>query len=327
MRELESASGLLRHVSDPIARTGFLNHLSMGWMWLAEYERALEAVSRQVEEARASGLDFAADHGLTTRAAALIGLRQLGAAGRVLHDLESRSAHSSPFVMSEVHLQSARVRAIAGDLERAEIMVRGSLSGEGVTSACRGERFASRGLYLAAMGDLPAARKLIREARETSTFIGTQSLSALALVIVRLQEQPGRALSRRSREAIGEIIRLGQLDSLVLACRAYPALAQSAALDDGLATTMTEVLAASRDVDIGRAAGLEMPRELRRAEGLSKREREVFELMAQGRSNPEIARALFISASTTKVHVRHIFEKLGVHSRAEAVAAHGFDDD
>jgi DNA-binding CsgD family transcriptional regulator len=64
-----------------------------------------------------------------------------------------------------------------------------------------------------------------------------------------------------------------------------------------------------------------MLREFRRGEGLSDREREVYELMIQGRSNPEIARALFISGSTTKVHVRHIFEKLGVRNRAEAVAA------
>ena len=64
-----------------------------------------------------------------------------------------------------------------------------------------------------------------------------------------------------------------------------------------------------------------MPRELRRNELLSRREREVFELIAQGRSNRDIARTLFISESTTKVHVRHIFEKLGVRSRAEAATA------
>jgi DNA-binding CsgD family transcriptional regulator len=64
-----------------------------------------------------------------------------------------------------------------------------------------------------------------------------------------------------------------------------------------------------------------MPRELRRRAGLSHREREVYELLVQGRTNREIARALFISESTTKVHVRHIFEKLGVHNRAEAAAA------
>jgi DNA-binding NarL/FixJ family response regulator len=64
-----------------------------------------------------------------------------------------------------------------------------------------------------------------------------------------------------------------------------------------------------------------MPRELRREGTLSAREQEIYELLVQGRSNREIAKTLFISESTTKVHVRHIFEKLGVHTRAEAARA------
>jgi DNA-binding NarL/FixJ family response regulator len=60
-----------------------------------------------------------------------------------------------------------------------------------------------------------------------------------------------------------------------------------------------------------------MPREVRRSGTLSNREREVYELVAQGRSNRQIAASLFISESTAKVHVRHIFEKLGVRSRVE----------
>ena len=51
---------------------------------------------------------------------------------------------------------------------------------------------------------------------------------------------------------------------------------------------------------------------------LSPREKEVLSLLAQGLSNREIGVALFISPVTVKVHVRHIFEKLGVKSRAAA---------
>ena len=47
---------------------------------------------------------------------------------------------------------------------------------------------------------------------------------------------------------------------------------------------------------------------------------EVLGLIARGMKTSEIAKALFISQSTAKVHVRHLLEKLGVRTRAEAVA-------
>ena len=53
---------------------------------------------------------------------------------------------------------------------------------------------------------------------------------------------------------------------------------------------------------------------------LTAREREVLELIAQGRSNREIAEALFVTEHTVKYHVASLFSRLNVTSRAEAVA-------
>ena len=58
----------------------------------------------------------------------------------------------------------------------------------------------------------------------------------------------------------------------------------------------------------------------RRLEELSDRERQVLVEIAQGRSNSEISERLFIGAATVKSHINHLFTKLGVRDRAQAVA-------
>jgi DNA-binding CsgD family transcriptional regulator len=54
--------------------------------------------------------------------------------------------------------------------------------------------------------------------------------------------------------------------------------------------------------------------------GLTPREREVLALLADGRTNRQIAEALFISVKTASVHVSNILAKLGVTNRGEAAA-------
>lgn len=54
--------------------------------------------------------------------------------------------------------------------------------------------------------------------------------------------------------------------------------------------------------------------------GLSSREMEVLECLAQGMTTAQISAGLFISDNTVKTHVRHILEKLEASNRAEAVS-------
>lgn len=53
---------------------------------------------------------------------------------------------------------------------------------------------------------------------------------------------------------------------------------------------------------------------------LSARELEILELLAQGKSNRELATQLYISEATVKTHLVHIFDKLGVENRTAAIA-------
>jgi two-component system response regulator NreC len=56
-----------------------------------------------------------------------------------------------------------------------------------------------------------------------------------------------------------------------------------------------------------------------RYEALSEREREVFQLVAEGHSNKDVADLLSISVATVETHRSHILQKLDVHSTAELV--------
>jgi DNA-binding NarL/FixJ family response regulator len=56
-----------------------------------------------------------------------------------------------------------------------------------------------------------------------------------------------------------------------------------------------------------------------RIKALTRREREVLQLLAEGKSNKEIGAALRISVKTAETHRARLMEKLGVHSIAELV--------
>jgi DNA-binding NarL/FixJ family response regulator len=107
-----------------------------------------------------------------------------------------------------------------------------------------------------------------------------------------------------------------------------PALAAGAqgyllkdATPDELSRAVRSLVQGGAALEPGVAARLlERMSESERSEELSARELEVLRLLVAGASNKAIAGRLSLSENTVKSHISHIFGKLGVQSRAEAVA-------
>jgi ATP/maltotriose-dependent transcriptional regulator MalT len=313
----EYAEAWLPHIRDAMQITGFLNVFSHVASSAGRYEDALRLVDRLVSEADAAGFAFPISYGLITRASALVGLRRLLPARRVLRDID-RIDPPIPHVSANAVLCTAKLRIAVGDLESARLVLDAEPP-HGVTRSFVAEHFGYRGLVHASLGSFRKATMALAEAETRSHYTDATTTALLGRAIVALgRAAPGaEALALR---AVRAVISTGCRDVLVTAVRAYPPLLSACREDPEVVKNLTPMLVATRDVALGRKCGLTMPREVTRGGKLSAREYEVSQLLAQGRSNPEIAKALFISLPTAKVHVRHIFEKLGVHSRAEVAA-------
>jgi DNA-binding NarL/FixJ family response regulator len=132
------------------------------------------------------------------------------------------------------------------------------------------------------------------------------------------------AATKKEAEPIAELITLARQfeiwDPVICALRASPVLADALVGDESVRPVLRELYRRSGDSTLAKRAGFRTRATRSPAEVLSPRELEVLGLIAGGLRNREISEALFIAPSTTKVHVRHILEKMGVRTRAEAVA-------
>jgi DNA-binding CsgD family transcriptional regulator len=115
----------------------------------------------------------------------------------------------------------------------------------------------------------------------------------------------------RSRARLAAVLRAGGQTS---EARTAIDAARATATRLGAAPLLVELR------ELGSTSAADRSRSSRRDEPLTPREEEILALVAQGRSNAEVGRQLFISAKTVSVHVSNILAKLGASGRTEAVA-------
>jgi LuxR family maltose regulon positive regulatory protein len=299
--------------ADPVVRSAYLQMLGCALSLHADYERALDISSQSLAIAEKFRLDFVLPHALYVRATALIGLRQLGEAMTSI-----RKSAKLAKTLDDHHslLNSLIVRARVALTKRApdealEILNVNRASWP--TPALGGEFHAIRSIAAACIGDVGAANGFATAALGLSQQLESEIPTLWARVLMAPR---GERLAL-AIEAFHRTEAAGHTDTVVLAYRSDPALLEELAGATELRSALQEVLEAAHDHALARRLGMSLAF-VGSGRSLTPRESEVLDLVRQGLTNAEIARALWISEGTAKVHVRHVLEKLGARSRVEA---------
>jgi DNA-binding CsgD family transcriptional regulator len=174
-----------------------------------------------------------------------------------------------------------------------------------------GEPEAALGLFAEAIGAFQRAgnvpQLIITLASVPTLFERLGRLEPAATLVGALAKEPG------SRHHVPELAELGDRVRRALGARRSEELTEAgAALDLGNAARY-----ARQQIEVARRDPSPRPRDTRPG-GLSRREVEVLRLVADGRTNGQIATDLFISARTAEHHIGHIYTKIGVSNRAAA---------
>ena len=212
-----------------------------------------------------------------------------------------------------------------GRVDAAHASIQAALHAVAVDRLARARLCAAQVDIGLAAGDVGTARRACAELEDAAATYGTSGLEAAALhargAVVLAEGRPQEALPalraacRRWNDvqAPYEVAR-----ACTLLGRAYEALGDHAAARAELSSARSTFERLGATVDTRAVTGLLGERPL--PAGLTAREVEVLALVAEGRTNREVAGALVLSEKTVGRHLSNIFAKLGVSSRTEASA-------
>jgi len=315
--EARAALAMANDGEEPIAHTALLSAYSYALTIMSRYQEGLVSAEKLAAVAESCGIDFPLRYAEMYRAAAYVGLRRFALADRVLSTLE-RETRDDPgsYFRGNLPVQRARLYASLGDVQRALDGL--SLGPDEHNSRIARATFAGwQALLSAIVGDYDQASGMAERSGEIARSIEATALFLLARAVISIH---GGDL-KQADSCIDAAIETDASDPVVITVRADPTIAQHIAQRSETSTWLKRLLSRSSDSSLADSLGLRIPRPARQKQKLTPREAEVHELLAQGLTNEEIARLLYISLSTTKVHVKHIYDKLGVRSRLEAARA------
>ena len=224
----------------------------------------------------------------------------------------------------------ALVRLAQGRIDAAAASIRACLAGTS-DRLSRARLCAALVDIAIAAGDPEAARKASDELDQTASNYGSSGLEVMARhaggAVLLAEGHAAKALEtlRGACERWQNLHAPYECAKVrLLLARAYDALGdpEAAALELDAARAAFEHLGAT--LDLSNVAALR--REPALPDGLTRREAEVLALVAAGKSNLEVATALYISRKTVARHLSNIFAKIDVSSRTEA-AAYAFAHD
>ncbi|MFL5968323.1 MAG: LuxR C-terminal-related transcriptional regulator [Gaiellaceae bacterium] len=309
---------LVDRSDDPVVRTGFLQTYGVTLVLAARYREAIEIADREIDEARRLNLEWVVPHALEVRASALLGRRDFQKSLRTLARAQKVARGDSRHEFSIAVLR-ARVFLCTGAPDRALALLRNR--GYDANSPLQGDFLATLGLALACSGELADARVALELSEQTTSHHEARVLSAFARAVAsHFADANGELDADALNEACALAVESGNFDGFVVAYRSCPALLahlSKLAIDPRPFLQVVEEL----DPRLAETLGIQRAESTRSGEDLTPREHEILSLVQQGLSNRQIARTLWVAESTVKVHMRHIFEKLGVRSRTQAAAA------
>ncbi len=310
-----AASQLLRFVRDPVARTSFRNIFGYALASTAYWDEATVLTDEQLRDVERCRLDFVVPYALLLHGMVATGRRDYDGCSSRLAAAESHARRTGDLAALQM-VTALRGRALIAQGLFEDAVAQSDVDMSSVTRSLRGELFGVKALALAGSGHVQRAIALANESLEASLGVETAINARCALAVAALTHRQHDAALEHASVALGCAVETGMIESFVCAYRGCPQLIVCLLERRDLHDPLMLVLHRAEDAQLAASAGLQ-PGE-NSVSSLSPREKEVLALVAQGLSNAAIGKTLFISPVTVKVHVRHIFDKLGVRSRAEA---------